>query len=173
MPPDIANVTEIIDSRRVSAFQIRVAALCAVVVFAEGLNTQSVGYVAPALRQAWGFSPAEMALFIAVGLVGLMLGAVLLAPVADRLGRRPLLLVCVPLLGICALMTAISTSETMLYTFRFLTGLGIGGALPNTIALTSEYSPHRRRSLMVAIMFTGFVVGAMAGGFIAAWLVPT
>jgi AAHS family 4-hydroxybenzoate transporter-like MFS transporter len=113
MPTDIANVTEIIDARPVGAFQKRVAALCGVVVFAEGLNTQSVGYVAPALREAWGFSPAEIALFIAVGLVGLMLGAILLAPMADRLGRRPLLLVCVPLLGICALQ------ETMLYAFRF------------------------------------------------------
>ncbi len=173
MTADIANVTEIIDAGNVSAFQKRVAALCAVVVFAEGFNTQSVGYVAPALARAWSFSPAEIALFIAIGLVGLMLGAALLAPVADRIGRRPLLLACVPFLGLCALLTALSTSETMLYGCRFLTGLGIGGALPNTIALTSEYSPHRRRSLMVALMFTGFVVGAMAGGLIAAWLVPS
>src|SRR5262245_29371165 len=123
---DIANVTEIIDARGVGPFQKRVAALCGVVVFAEGLNTQSVGYVAPALREAWSFSPAEMAMFIAVGLVGLMLGAILVAPMADRIGRRPLLVTCVPLLGIFAILTALSTSETMFYVCRFLTGLGIG-----------------------------------------------
>src|SRR5262245_25848839 len=136
MPAQIANVTEIIDERGVGAFQKRVAGLCAVVVFAEGFNTQSVGYIAPALREAWSFSPAEMALFIAVGLVGLMLGAIVVAPLADKVGRRPVLLICVPLLGVCALLTAFSTSEAMLYSARFLTGLGIGGALPNTIALT-------------------------------------
>jgi AAHS family 4-hydroxybenzoate transporter-like MFS transporter len=172
MPRDIANVTEIIDERPLGAFQKRLAALCGVVVFAEGFNTQSVGYVAPALRQAWGFSARDVALFIGIGLVGLMLGATLLAPVADRIGRRPLLLACVPFLGVCALLTAISPTVPMLDGFRFLTGLGIGGALPNAIALTSEYSPHRRRSLLVALMFTGFVLGALAGGLVAAWLVP-
>jgi MFS transporter, AAHS family, 4-hydroxybenzoate transporter len=173
MADKIANVTEIIDGRPLGAFQRRVAVLCGLVVFAEGLNTQSVGYVAPALARAWQFSPGQVAFFIAAGLVGLMLGAAFIAPVADRIGRRPLLLACVPFLGFCALLTAVSTSAEMLNICRFLTGLGIGGALPNTIALTSEYSPHRRRSLMVAIMFTGFVLGALAGGLVAAWLAPS
>ena len=143
MAAGIANVTEIIDARGLSAFQKRVAALCGAVVFAEGFNTQSVGYVAPALGRAF---PGQVTLFIALGLVGLMLGAALVAPIADRIGRRPLMLVCVPLLGLCALATALSTNVAMLDGFRFLTGLGIGGALPNAIALTSEYSPHRQRS---------------------------
>src|SRR5882672_1762716 len=98
MAATIANVTEIIDERPLGAFQTRVAALCGAVVFAEGFNTQSVGYVAPALARSWGFSPSQVALFIAVGLVGLMLGAAFVAPIADRIGRRPLMLFCVPFL---------------------------------------------------------------------------
>jgi AAHS family 4-hydroxybenzoate transporter-like MFS transporter len=173
MANDIANVTDIIDERPLGAFQKRVAVLCGVVVFAEGFNTQSVGYIAPALARAWEFTPGDVALFISVGLVGLMLGAAFIAPVADRIGRRPLLIACVPFLGVCALLTAISPNVVMLDIFRFLTGLGIGGALPNTIALTSEYSPHRQRSMLVAIMFTGFVFGALGGGLVAAMLVPS
>jgi AAHS family 4-hydroxybenzoate transporter-like MFS transporter len=94
------------------------------------------------------------------------------APLADKIGRRPVLLGCVPFLAVCAIVTAFSPSIVMVDVARFLTGLGIGGAMPNAIALTSEYSPHQRRSLLVAFMFTGFVIGATAVGFLSSWLVP-
>jgi len=155
-----------------AAYSTRVTALCSLVVFVEGFNTQSVGYVAPELARAWRFSAGDMGLFIVLGLVGSMLGAAVIAPIADRLGRRPLLLACVSSLGICALITAINSSSVVLDPFRLLTGLAIGGALPNAIALTSEYSPQRRRSTLVAIMYSGFTVGALTSGLVAAWLVP-
>src|SRR5207302_8112253 len=85
-------------------------------------------------------------------------------------GRRSILLFCIPLLGLFSLMTAFSTSVAMLDVLRFATGLAVGGALPNTIALTSEYSPRRRRALMVAVMFSGFIVGSIVAGLAASWL---
>lgn len=172
MAEDIANVTRIIDGRKVGTFQKRVAVLCGLVVAMEGFNTQSVGYIAPALAQAFHLAPADLGLFFSLGLFGLLLGALFVAPLADRFGRRPLLLACVPTLGVCAVLTAASPSIAVLDGLRFLTGLAIGGALPNTIALTSEYSPHRRRSLIVALMFTGFIFGSIAAGLSATRLVP-
>ena len=172
MAEDAANVTDIIDRRRLGGFQKRIAVLCGMVAAVEGFNTQSVGYIAPALAQAFHFTPAELGLFFSLGLFGLLLGAILVAPLADIFGRRPVLLVCVPLVGFASLLTASSFSIPMLDALRFLTGLAIGGALPNTIALTSEYSPRSRRALTVALMFTGFIFGSIAAGLSATRLLP-
>ena len=168
----VINVTEIIDRPVLAPFQKRVAMLCSAIVFVEGFNTQLPGYIAPALARDWQLTPAQMTSFFAAGLFGLLLGALFVAPIADKIGRRPLLLACVPFLAVCAILTAFSPSLVMLDIARFLTGLGIGGAMPNAIALTSEYSPHRRRALLVALMFTGFVLGAFAVGLVSSWLVP-
>jgi len=167
------NITEIIDRRKLGSFQQRIAVLCGFVTFMEGFNTQSVGYIAPDLSQAFHMSPKELGLFFALGLFGLLLGAIFVAPLADKVGRRPLLLASVQALGLFSLLTAASPSVFVLDGLRFLTGLAIGGALPNTIALTSEYSPHRRRALMVALMFTGFIMGSIVAGLSARALGPS
>src|SRR5207248_1467595 len=166
------NITETIDRQQIGSFQKKIAALCSVIAALEGFNTQSVGYVAPALAQAFRLQANDLGLFFSLGLFGLLCGAVLVAPIADRIGRRPILLLCIPLLGSFSMLTAFSTSLVMLDVLRFATGLAVGGALPNTIALTSEYSPRRRRALMVAVMFSGFIVGSIIAGLAASWLRP-
>jgi AAHS family 4-hydroxybenzoate transporter-like MFS transporter len=172
MPLAVANLSEIIDGREIGAFQKRVVALCAAIAFVDGIEGQLAGYIAPALRQDMGLSPSELGVFLAAGPLGLFFGGLFIAPLADRLGRRPILIACVTLFGICSLLTATSTSLLMLDGFRFLTGLGVGGALANSISLTAEYSPLRRRSLMVAIMLLGFITGSAAVGLISSQIVP-
>jgi AAHS family 4-hydroxybenzoate transporter-like MFS transporter len=172
LPAAIANIADILDRRRISPFQGLVVALSTAVVFVEGLNMQAAGYIAPALEQSLKLTRSDLTLFFTAGTVGLMLGALLVAPLADRVGRRPVLSGCVFLFGLASILTAANLSLPMLDTVRFLTGLGIGGGMPNAIALTAEYSPERRRSSMVAIMMTGFILGSIAAGLIAAWLVP-
>jgi AAHS family 4-hydroxybenzoate transporter-like MFS transporter len=172
MPMALANIAEILDQKRLGGFQKWVIALCTAIVFVEGMNAQSAGYVAPELRADWGLTASELGLFFSSGLIGLMFGGLFVAPLADRIGRRPILIACIALFGLCSLATALSPSIAALDGFRFLTGLGIGGAMPNAIALTAEYSPLRRRSSMIALMLTGFIMGSIAAGLIAAWLVP-
>jgi len=172
MPLAIANLSEILDGREIGAFQKRVVALCAAIAFVDGIEGQLAGYIAPALRQDMGLTPRELGVFLAAGPLGLFFGGLFIAPLADRFGRRPILLACVTLFGICSLLTATSTSLITLDTFRFLTGLGVGAALANSISLTAEYSPLRRRSLMVAIMLIGFISGSAAVGLISAAIVP-
>lgn len=164
------NVTELIDSQPVGTFQKRIAALCAVIAALEGFNTQSPGYIAPLLSRSFHLQPGDLIWFFSLGLIGLLLGALIIAPMADRAGRRTVLVYCVPVLGLFAVLTAFSVSALLLDILRLLTGLAIGGALPNTIALTSEYAPRRRRALMVAIMFTGFILGSIIAAFAAGWL---
>jgi AAHS family 4-hydroxybenzoate transporter-like MFS transporter len=168
----IVNITDVLDEPKLRPFQKLVIALCTAIVFVEGMNAQAAGYIGPELREAWKLSPSDLALFFSSALFGLMLGGIFVAPLADRIGRRPVLLGCVALFGIASIASAASSGILMLDVLRFFTGLGIGGAMPNAIAMTAEYSPQRRRSAMVAVMMTGFILGSIFAGLVAAPLVP-
>ena len=145
-------------------------ALCAMVTFTDGFDTQAIGYVAPEIVRAFAVDRATLAPVFAAGLFGLMVGALVFGPLADRVGRKPVLLFCTAFFGICALLTARATSVNELFYFRFVTGLGLGGALPNAIAITSELAPERFRATTVMVMFCGFSIGAAVGGFMTAGL---
>jgi AAHS family 4-hydroxybenzoate transporter-like MFS transporter len=170
MRPETLNISEAIDGRPLGGFQKLVIGLCALIAFVEGFDAQSSGYVAPMLARAWSLSHETMGLFFSLGLFGLMLGAMLIAPLADKFGRRPTLIACLVAFGLSSIGMALSSSIEVLFVFRFLTGLGLGGAMPNVIALTSEYVPHRIRSLMVVLMFNGFILGSIIAGVTASRL---
>src|SRR5688500_6216582 len=101
----VANISELLDARNLGAFQKRVIALCAAVAFVDGIEAQLAGYIAPALRQDLGLDAQQLGFFLASGPVGLLAGGLLVAPLADRFGRRPILLASVTLFGICSLLT--------------------------------------------------------------------
>ena len=166
------DVAGFIDGQPVSAFQIKLLLICAAVLFLDGFDTTSIGFVAPALAKEWGISKAALGPVFSAGLFGLMIGALLLGPLADRIGRRKIIIFSTIAFGIGTLATAFVQDVNTLIAIRLLTGLGLGGAMPNTIALTSEFSPHRRRATMVMVMFVGFSVGAALGGLLAAALIP-
>lgn len=168
----VVNITRLIDEGTTAGFRRRVILLCGAVAFMEGFNAQSVGYVAPALRKAWALAPHELGYFISFGLFGLMLGALLIAPLADRFGRRPVLVLSTFAFGGFSIATAFAPSVPLLDGMRFLTGLGLGASMPNAIALTSEYSAGRSRSMSVIMMFTGFIFGSIGGGLVAAAFAP-
>jgi MFS transporter, AAHS family, 4-hydroxybenzoate transporter len=165
------DVQELIDSRRLSMFQLLVVSLCALIVFMDGFDTQAIGYVAPAVVRAWHVDRAALTPVFSAGLFGLMLGALAFGPVADRFGRKPVLVFCSLFFGVMSLFTATADSVRSLTILRFITGLGLGGAMPNAIALTTEYAPKRIRATTVMIMFCGFSIGAALGGVAAASLI--
>jgi AAHS family 4-hydroxybenzoate transporter-like MFS transporter len=166
------DVADFIDRQPVGGFQLRLLLTCAAVLFLDGFDTQAIGYVAPALAREWGLTKGALGPVFSAGLFGLMIGALLLGPLADRIGRKRIIILSTLAFGICALATAFVHDVNALLAIRFLTGLGLGGAMPNAIAMTSEFNPRRRRATMVMIMFCGFSVGAALGGLLAAALIP-
>lgn len=146
--------------------------LCALAVALDGFNTQAIGYVAPAIARDWHLGREALSPVFASGLIGLMIGALTFGPVADRFGRKRIIIACTAFFGALSLASAFAHSLNELIALRFIGGLGLGGVMPNAIALTSEFSPHRSRGTMVMVMFCGFPIGATIGGFAAASIIP-
>src|SRR3984893_2113951 len=166
------DVVEFIDAQPVGGFQIRLLLTCAAVLFLDGFDTTAIGYVAPVLAREWGLGKGALGPVFSAGLFGLMIGALIFGPLADRVGRKKIIIFSTLTFGLGALVTAFVQDVNTLFAIRFLTGLGLGGAMPNAIALTSAFSPRRRRATMVMIMFVGFSIGAALGGLLAAALIP-
>jgi MFS transporter, AAHS family, 4-hydroxybenzoate transporter len=155
-----------------SALRIRVAVLCGLVIFADGLDVQVISYLAPYISSDWSLPKGALGMTFSAGLLGLMGGAMVVAPLADRYGRRSIILVSTVIFGVFTLASAFATGLSQLLLLRLLTGVGLGGALVNAIALTSEYSSARHRVSMVMIVTLGMSVGSIAGGVLVAALAP-
>jgi AAHS family 4-hydroxybenzoate transporter-like MFS transporter len=166
------DIRQFIDDRPVGRYQLLVAVMCGLIVFVDGFDAQAMGFVAPALTTAMKISRGVLGSVISSGLVGMMVGALVSGPLADRIGRKPVLVACALIFGIGSLLTATAQSIESLMAFRLVTGLGMGGAMPNAIALTSEYMPKRRRAGAVTTMICGFSLGAAVGGLVAASIIP-
>lgn len=173
MAPEILDISNLLDERNVGNFQRLVIGLCGTILFLEGFDAQAIGYVAPALLEAQVVTSKHLGLVFSASLIGLMVGAMLVAPLADRVGRRPVLIVSTIVFGAFSLTTAWTTGFSELLYLRFLTGIGLGGCMPNAVALISEYSPSKQRGAFISIAFGGFTLGSLLGGVVSAQLVPT
>ena len=166
------DVQAFIDARPVSSLQKRLLFLCFVVIAIDGFDTSIIGFIAPAIRAEWRLGVTQLGPLFAAGLFGLMFGAFAVGPLADRYGRKSLLVASMILFGCASLVSSYSTGLTALIGLRFVTGLGLGGAMPMTITLASEFCPSMRRSSLVTLMFCGFTLGSAVGGLIAAQVLP-
>ncbi len=161
----------VIDRAKFGPLQFGVTALCFIIAMLDGFDTQSIAFVAPKIAEEWGLSPSEFGPIFAIGLLGLTVGAFTLSPAADKFGRKTVILVSTLIFGLFALLTAFAGSMTELLIYRFVTGIGLGAAMPNIIALTSEYGPARLRATLVTVMFCGFPLGSTIGGLISTGLI--
>jgi AAHS family 4-hydroxybenzoate transporter-like MFS transporter len=166
------NVTQVIDDGRFSAFQWSVAIWCGILATLDGFDNGVIGFVAPVIVPLWHINAPDFKEVFAAGLFGLMIGALASGPIADHIGRKKVILISTLIFGAFALSTVWAQSIGQLYLLRFLTGLGVGGLMPNAIALTAEYAPRRIRNTVTAIMFLGFALGAGGGGFVGAAVIP-
>jgi AAHS family 4-hydroxybenzoate transporter-like MFS transporter len=171
-PSRTLDVQQFIDERRFSPYQWFVLILCFLIVATDGFDTAAIGFVAPSLAQEWHATKAALSPVMSAALVGLAIGALAAGPLADRIGRKKVLVGSVLVFGIFSIACAFAGSVAELTVLRLLTGIGLGAAMPNATTLTSEYAPARKRSFLVNTMFCGFTVGASAGGLVAAALIP-
>ncbi|MET3663626.1 MFS transporter [Caulobacter sp. 1776] len=160
-----------IDHTRFGAFQVGITVLCGLVAMLDGFDTQSIAYVAPRIAEDWGLAPSAFGPIFGAGLLGLTIGAFVLSSAADRYGRKIIILLSVAIFGIFALLTARARTIDELLALRLLTGIGLGGAMPNIIALTNEYAPARYKATLVTVMFCGFPLGSTIGGLVTAPLI--
>lgn len=168
----VIDIEAFLNEHPLSWFQRMLFALCFMIVLLDGFDTAAIGFIAPSLIKEWGVTRPELGPVLTAALFGLAAGAIISGPLADRLGRKSVLVCSVLVFGIASLAAASSASLDHLTAFRFVTGVGLGAAMPNAVTLTSEFCPERRRAIVTNAMFCGFPLGAALGGFLAAWMIP-
>ncbi len=166
------DVTSIINESRFTGYQWLILTLCALSAIFDGYDTQGIAYVAPVIVKDLGIAPASLGLIFSSGLVGLTLGAVFFGMFADKFGRKQAIMWSVLVFGVFSLLTPQGHDVQSLLILRFLAGIGLGGALPNVIALMMEYTPMRRRGLAVNSPNSCFAFGSVVGGIVATQLIP-
>jgi AAHS family 4-hydroxybenzoate transporter-like MFS transporter len=171
-PQAVINVQTFINESRFSGYQWLAFGLCFVIVLLDGFDTGAIAYVAPSLIVEWGIAKPALAPVLSAALFGVAAGALSAGPLADRLGRRGVLIVSVLVFGLACLASSFSADLPQLTMARFVTGLGLGAAMPNAVTLVSEFCPDSRRAMLTNAMFCGFPLGAACGGFLAAWIIP-
>lgn len=172
MSERVLDVGALIETRPVGRAQWIVIVLCALVAMLDGLDLQSIGLAAPAMSGALHIAPQVFGFVFSAALAGLALGAFLLGPVADKVGRRWVLVGAAFCFGIFTLATASVGDLWQLLTVRFFAGFGLGGAMPSFISLASEYVPKARRATIVSLLWAGFPLGGTIGGLLGSKIIP-
>lgn len=166
------DIRAYINERSMSGYQWLLLGLCFLIVTTDGMDVAIMGFLAPGITREWGISKAAFGVVMSAAPIGLAIGALLVGPMSDRFGRKKLLIGSVALFGLFNLASAFAHNTVELSALRFLTGLGLGAAMPSTTTLLSEYVPERSRSMLLATMFTGFNLGSALIGFLAAAILP-
>jgi AAHS family 3-hydroxyphenylpropionic acid transporter len=142
-----------------SRISIITVALCYLIALFEGFDLQSAGVAAPKLGPVFHLKPAQLGWFFSSSTFGLMLGAAIGGRLSDRFGRKRVLIASVAMFGLMSVATGLAANFEMLLAARFLTGLGIGGALPNLVALVSENSSPTRKNTSIGVLYAGLPSG--------------
>jgi AAHS family 4-hydroxybenzoate transporter-like MFS transporter len=153
------DVQAFLNEQRLSKYQWLIFALCFCILLLDGFDTAAIGYIAPSLIKEWGVARPALAPVLSAALLGLAAGALSAGPLADRFGRKRVLVVSVLLFGVASLLSAHSPNLEYLTALRFLTGIGLGAAMPNAVTMVSEYSPAKRRAIITNAMSCGFALG--------------
>jgi AAHS family 4-hydroxybenzoate transporter-like MFS transporter len=166
------SVKEVLDSGRFSGYQIWVCFLCFCLTFFDGFDLSLVGVSLPKIADFLHSKPTALGMVMSAGNVGALIGALVLGLLADRFGRKKMLLVSAFMFGIFTLSISFIQSVEQLVALRFLAGLGLGGAVPNALAFGSEYAPSHKRATLATMMYAGVAVGAVFAGLAASYLLP-
>ena len=155
------NVNEVIDKAKFTPFHFKVVFWCLIIILFDGYDLAINGVTLPLLMQDWGLSAVQAGMLASTALAGMMFGAMMFGTLADKIGRKKVIMICVLLFSGFTFAGGFASNPTEFGVLRFLAGLGIGGVMPNLVALTSEYAPARLRATLVTTMFSGYAVGGV------------
>ena len=172
MPATRIDTAALVDQSSFGKYQTWIFLLCFVAMIVDGYDVQIIGVAAAGIKEALSLEPTVLGLIITAGQVGVILGAVLLAPLADRVGRKWLMVGSCVLFGLFSFATAFATDATQLIVLRVLAGLGLGSIGPAALALGTEYAPKRFKASIPTWLWGAVPVGGMIAGFSAVWLLP-
>jgi MFS transporter, AAHS family, benzoate transport protein len=166
------NVGKFIDESKFTGFHAWLVFFCGFILTFDGFDLVIYGTIVPVLMKEWSLTPVETGTLASYALFGMMIGAMIFGPLADKWGRKNVILLCVTIFSIFTVLVGFSHGPTQFGIYRFIAGLGLGGVMPNTIALITEYSPKKLKSTMVSVMFSGYSVGGMLAAGLGILLIP-
>ncbi|WP_179991573.1 MFS transporter [Acinetobacter sp. YH16058] len=166
------NINTLIDDAKFTPFHWGVLFWCLMIIIFDGYDLVIYGVALPLLMQEWALSAVQAGLLASTALFGMMFGAMTFGTLSDKLGRKKTIMICVAIFSGFTFLGAFASNPVEFGILRFLAGLGIGGVMPNVVALMTEYAPKRIRSTLVALMFSGYAIGGMTSALLGAWLVP-
>jgi MFS transporter, AAHS family, 4-hydroxybenzoate transporter len=167
------NIAELIDRRPLGRMQITIIVLCGLVALLDGFDLLAIGVAAPAMASSLHIAPNQLGAVFSAALFGIMLGAFALGPIADHYGRKCVLICATAFFGVFTLCTAAAGTLQQILLLRFLSGVGLGGAMPSFISLAAEYTPRAQRQTVVSLLWTGFPLGGVLVGLLASRLIAT
>ncbi|MGE8683275.1 MAG: MFS transporter [Acinetobacter sp.] len=165
------NINTVIDEAKFTPFHWGVLIWCLLIIIFDGYDLVIYGVALPLLMQEWALSAVQAGMLASTALFGMMFGAMSFGTLSDRLGRKKTIMICVAIFSGFTFLGAFASNPIEFGILRFLAGLGIGGVMPNVVALMTEYAPKRIRSTLVAVMFSGYAIGGMTSALLGAWLV--
>ena len=167
------DVHELSDKARFNRFHAGVLLWCAVIIICDGYDLAVAGIALPSIMKDMGVTAQNAGFMVSSALFGMMFGAIFLGTIADRIGRRKAIAICIALFSIFTAAAGLTHDPYTFSAMRFLAGLGIGGVMPNVVAQMTEYSPRKIRATMVTLMFSGYAVGGMLAALLGKGLLET
>ena len=172
MPSNTVSIKNVLDSGRFTFYQIWICTLCFFLAFFDGFDLSLVGISQPEISKFLDSTPAALGGAMSAGNIGALIGALVLGMLADRFGRKRMLLVSAFTFGIFTLSITFIQSVEQLVLLRFIAGLGLGGAVPNALAFGSEFAPSNKRATLATTMYAGVAIGATCAGLFSSYFLP-
>ncbi|CAM3031451.1 MFS transporter [Acinetobacter celticus] len=172
MSTNTMNVNDVVDNAKFTKSHLSIMLWCLILILFDGYDLAINGVALPLLMKEWGLTTVQAGMLASTALAGMMFGAMLFGTLADKIGRKKVIMICVFLFSGFTFAGGFASNPTEFGILRFLAGLGIGGVLPNLVALTSEYAPKKLRSTLVTTMFSGYAMGGIMAALFGSWFTP-
>ena len=166
------SIRQIVDESRLSPLQIVVIGVCFFLNMLDGMDVLAISFAAPVIAEDWGISRSALGIAFSAALVGMALGAVVISPYTDVIGRRRMVLLSTVVISLGMAATAFAQSVTQLVVLRLVAGLGIGSMLASLTSMVSEYAPDRHRNFSILLLHSAYPVGSIFAGIVASWILP-